>query len=121
MAEAKDVRVDVTVFNGAVVMVLSSGGVGSVPINLDPQSSFELGEKLARASHEARFGQPLDSDENYLRDQIRKRTTEDYRNMMVRKVELVTTGMLREPTRWPPKKAAEEIVDIVLSRALPSA
>lgn len=104
---------------GRVVVTLRTAGANDLPIKLDPQAAFEMGEAMARAAHEARFGVPAQTDASYLRDQIRRRVTEDYRNMMVRKLELMFATFYREQVKWPPAKAAAETFDIVASRLLP--
>lgn len=120
MAEAQNVTVDVVVELGRVGLHLRSAGVGTIPISVDAQAAFDLGEKLARAAHEARFGVPLQSDESYLREQINRRTTEDYRRMLVRKLEIMLNSTRADGAKWSNERLAAEIVDIVLSRVLPS-
>lgn len=117
MSEA--VNLEVTVKAGQVVLTLRTDRATPIPITVEPQAAFELGEQMARAAHEAREGKPPPSDESYLRDQIKRRTTEDYRNMLVRKVEIILNSM-REDKKWSNRKMSEELTDIVLSRVLPS-
>lgn len=118
MAEGVEAGLDVRVAFGQVVLELRADGK-SIPFNIAPQAAFELGEKMARAAHEARHGEPVQSDESYLRDQIRRRTTEDYRNMLVRKFEVILNSQ-RENRDVSNAKLSAEFVDLALSRILPS-
>src|SRR5688572_9624458 len=83
------IRADVEDYLGKVKITLTSGG-HSMPIVLEPQVAFQLGENRARAAHKAHTGTevPAMADELYLRDLIKRRTTWEYRDMLVRKFEL---------------------------------
>lgn len=115
MAEAQAVNVDIDIRDGAVVLKLSSTGVPEVPIALSPQIAFELGEKLARAAHQARYGEPIQTDESYLAQQIRQRTTEQYRAFLIRRIEIMLNSM-RENKVFTNVKLAQELVDTVLTK-----
>ncbi|MCR4331265.1 MAG: hypothetical protein NUV34_00955 [Sulfuricaulis sp.] len=100
---------------GVVVMRLTTEGAQPLEISVDPQAAFDIGEQLARAAHTARFGEPLKSDMSYLQDQIRKRTTEDYRMFLVQRV-TVMLNSLRNSPGWSNGRLAAEVVDTILTK-----
>lgn len=77
---------------------------------LDPQVAYQAGEAIARAAHEARFGE-APKDEHYIASQVRARVTEDLRDRMVTRVGV----MLNSITRKPPAEQARMIVDTILA------
>lgn len=109
---------DVSVHLGKVVTTLRAPGIGALPITVDPQAAFEMGEKLARAAHEARFGEPLQSDVQYLAEQIKKRATEDWQAMMLRRLHHVARSR-DVRCNVPLDHFLRDFLDIVLSQALP--
>lgn len=61
---------------------------------LEPQVAYQAGEAIARAAHEARFGE-APKDEHYIASQVRARVTEDLRNRMVTRVALMFNSLER--------------------------
>lgn len=118
MAEAKPiqgVKVDIGAEKGKAWMTLSTQGVPPVTIALDPQAAFEMGESLARAAHTARFGKQPKSDASYLHAQIKSKVTEELRNFLARRIEVMLHS-LREDKTWSHAKLAGELVDTVLTK-----
>ena len=80
-------------------------------IIFDPQNAFQIGEAMARAAHEARFG-VAPTDESYLAAQIRARITENLRVKAINRVTLMLrAGSLEGKT---PGYRATAIVDAIL-------
>ena len=102
---------------GKCWVTLSAAGVTPITIPMVPQVAFETGEKLARAAHQAKFGTPWQSDESYLKDQIKKRTTEKYRMFLTQRVSLMLNSM-REDKKVSNGKLAKEIVEQILNKVL---
>lgn len=95
---------------------LTAAGVPPIVIPMDPQAAFEGGEAMARMAHAVRFpNEPLMDDKQYLAQQIRARTTEQYRNFLVNRVKLMFNS-LREDKKWSNQKLAEEVVDVVVTK-----
>lgn len=92
-----------------------TAGANPLTIPMDPQAAFEMGENLARAAHMARFGEPLQSDMNYLQSQIRARVTEDFRMFLVQRISMVFNST-RFNKKWSNGKLAGEVVDLVLTK-----
>ena len=84
-------------------------------IVFDPQNAFEVGEALARAGHEARFGTKPAADASYIAEQVRARVTEELRDHMVARVALVLPQLMER--KWTPGRTALEVVDICLAMA----
>lgn len=95
------------------VVIQFSGPVGFVA--LDPQMAFEVGEKIARAAHGAKFGSAPPFDGSYLAQQVRARVTEDLRDRMVARVAIVMPQLIEKHRA--PGHLAMQVVDIVLSMA----
>lgn len=116
--EKQPQAVHLEILNGGnkVVIQLTTAGVPPVQIPMDPQAAFEGGEAMARMAHAVRFPhETLKKDQSYLADQIRARTTEQYRNFLVKRVELMFNS-LREDKKWSNQKLAEEVVDVVVTK-----
>lgn len=77
---------------------------------LDPQTGYQVGESIARAAHEARFGE-VPNDRNHLAGQIRARVTEELRDRMVNRVVL----MMRSLENKNPADRARALVDTILA------
>jgi hypothetical protein len=90
-----------------------------VPTNqivFDPQNAFQVGEAMARAAHEARYGVSVQTDESYIAEQVRARVTENLRARMVSRFVLMFGSMERQ--RKTPKHIAEQMVDALLREIL---
>ena len=81
-------------------------------IEFDPQNAYQIGEALARAAHEARYGAKPESDESYIAGQVRSRVTEDLRVKMVQRIALMLGSMERH--RRTPGQIAMALVDAML-------
>lgn len=90
-------------------------GVPPITIPMDPQAAFEMGEKLARAAHVARFGKAPQSDGSYLHDQIRQRVTEDLRKMLIQRCAVMMNSIRNSPL-YSNDRLAAEVVDTVLTK-----
>lgn len=77
---------------------------------LEPQVAYQAGEAIARAAHEARFGE-APKDGHYIAGQVRARVTEDLRERMVTRVGV----MLNSIGNRPPATQARMIVDTILA------
>jgi hypothetical protein len=80
-------------------------------IVFDPQNAMQVGEALARAAHEARFG-VAPTDESYVAAQVRARITEAFRARAINRVTLMLGSMERQ--RRTPAYIAMQIVDAIL-------
>ena len=81
-------------------------------IVFDAQNAFQIGEALARAAHEARFGEKVPSDMSYLQQQIKARVTEELRDKLVTRVaHIIRSTQERKRT---PGFVAMSAVDAVL-------
>lgn len=109
------VNVSVTDRDGQVVLMLTTDSASPLPIVVDPQAAFDLGEQMARAAHTARFGSAPASDHLYLQEQIRSRVTEQLRGFMIRRLELMLNS-LREDKTWSNRRLATELLDTVLTK-----
>lgn len=109
------VNMEVTAERGRVTLHLATAGAPTMPISVDPQAAFELGEQLARAAHQARFGEPLKSDQSYLLEQIQKRVSEDMRTFLAQRLAVMLTS-LRENKAWSNDRLALELVDTILTK-----
>lgn|GEM_PF-5879368 len=102
--------------NGKCWVRFSTAGAQPLTITIDPQAAFEMGELLARAAHQARFGAPpANADASYLADQIRRRTTEDSRKFLVRRIEIMLNS-LRENRTWTNVRLAQKLVETVMAK-----
>lgn len=87
-----------------------------VEVHFDPQNAFVLAEHLARAAHEARFGEtPPDANGKYLAAQIRARVKEDLHGRMVARARLSLKSLIEQGK--PIDYIAREVVDTILSQA----
>lgn len=111
----QEVKWEVVQRPGTVIARFSTQGVRPIEIPMAPQAAFEMGEKLARAAHHARYGAPLMSDESYLAQQIRARTTEHYRAFLVRRLEVMLNS-LREDRSYTHRRLAETLCDTILTK-----
>lgn len=82
---------------------------------LDAQNAFVVGEALARAAHEARFGDKPPSDQSYIAQQVRARVTEDLRDRLVTRLALMIHSMRTENKS--DGEIAMQVVDRVLADA----
>lgn len=80
-------------------------------IVFDPQNAFQIGEAMARAAHEARFG-VAPTDESYIAGQIRARVTENLRVRAINRVVLMLGSMERQGKA--PGHIAAQLVDAIL-------
>jgi len=112
-------KVTMTVWSapGTCGVVLSTPGVPDMRIPMDAQVAFETGEKLARAAHMARFGEPAQTDQAYLADQIKRRTGEQHRRFLINRATVMLTSM-REDKTISHAKLAKEIVEQLLNKVL---
>lgn len=118
MGDAKPVqavRLEIGREGDQVWLQLSTNGANPIKIPIDAQAAFEAAEKLARAAHIARFGEPLKSDMSYLADQIKRRVTEEFRMFLVQRISVMLNS-LREDKSWSNGKLAGELVDTVLTK-----
>jgi hypothetical protein len=111
----QSVRTDVAVFGKSVVLTLSTDGVGSLPITLEPQAASELAELLARNAFEAFHGKPARTDISHLHAQVRNKVTDHMRGFLAKRLEVMLNS-LREDRNWSNEKLAGELVDIVLTK-----
>lgn len=116
MAESKAVRSDVTVFGKTVVLTLSSAGVGSVPITLDPQAAGELAETLARNAFEAYHGRPARTDISYLQARIASKLNDHMRGFLLQRVLTMSNSMFVPIGSWTRERVCQEILDTVLTK-----
>lgn len=106
------------ILNGGnkVVLRLTAPGVPPIEIPMDPQAAFEGGEAMARMAHAVRFPhETLKTDQSYIAEQVRARTTEHYRHFLVNRVKLMFNS-LREDKKWSNQKLAEEVVDVIVTK-----
>ena len=82
---------------------------------LEPEQAFAAAEQMARDAHEAKFGQPAQTDGSYLGAQIRARVTEDMRDRMIQRATLVLGNLYER--KYTPGRAAMEVVDTILNMA----
>lgn len=92
-----------------------AGRVPPINIPMDPQAAFDAGEIMARMAHKVRFGEHVKSDQDYLAEQIRSRTTEQYRHFLVNRIKLMFNS-LREDKKWSNQRLAEQVVDTVVTK-----
>ena len=100
---------------GAVVMTFETPGVTPLDISVEPQAAFEMGEALSRAAHVARFGKPVQTDIQYLHQQIRSRVTEDMRMLLVQRLSVMLNSLRHNPGGNNGRLAAE-LVDTILTK-----
>jgi hypothetical protein len=82
---------------------------------MEPGDAFPIAEGMARAAHNAKFpGEPI-KDGSYIAEQVRARVTDNLRDAMVARAAIVMNNLYQK--KWTPKKAALEIVDVVLAMA----
>ncbi len=117
MAEkpSTEVKMNVDVRDGNVLIVLAATGLPDVPILITAQAAFELGEKMARAAHQARFGEVVQDDRSYIAQQVRERVTEDYRMFLTQRVATILAS-IREDRAWSNGKVAAHIVEEILRK-----
>lgn len=84
-------------------------------IKLDPQNAYHIGEAIARAAHEARFGEKMQTDASYIAQQVRARITEAMRDRLVQRLSLIVHSMRLE------NKSDGEIAMTVVDRVLSDA
>lgn len=113
--QAQGVNVGVKTEGANVVLLFNTEGLGTLPINMEPQAAFELAESMARAAHFARFGKEVQSDESYIAEQARARATETIRMMLTQRLSIMLNSM-REDRAWSNGRLAQEIIDVVLKR-----
>jgi hypothetical protein len=113
----QDVQFEVGAEKGRAWLKLMTAGVPPVQIGLDPQAAFEMGEGLARAAHMARFGEAPQSDESYLRDQIRERVTEQLHDHMVTRITHMLKT-LRHSAQHNDRKLAQTLVETILQKVV---
>lgn len=85
-------------------------------IVFDPQNAFQVGEAMARAAHEARYGEKVETDESYVASQIRARVTENLRTKAIHRVVRMLGSMERH--RRTPAHIATELVDAILREVI---
>lgn len=120
MAEGKPVQsvwLEVGADRGQAWIKISTAGASPITIPIDPQAAFECAEKLARAAHTAKFGEPPQSDESYIRDQIRARVTDNIRDRMTNRVSLML-NTLREDKRHNNRALAQLLVETILQKVV---
>lgn len=103
---------------GDCVVLRLTDSLGRVPhldVPMEPQLAFDMGEIMSRMAHKVRFGENVKSDESYLAEQIRARTTERYRHFLVNRIKIMLNS-LREDKKWSNQKLAEEVVDTVVTK-----
>jgi hypothetical protein len=118
MPDAKPVqgvKIEIRDQAGKAWIKLSTEGVPPVEISLDPQAAFDIGEALARFAHKAKFGEPANTDESYLHEQIRARVTERMRTFLTNRISVMLNTM-REDKAWTNYKLAERLVETVLTK-----
>jgi ribosomal protein L18 len=81
-------------------------------IVFDPQNAYQIGEALARAAHQARYGEAPASDHSYIAGEVRARITETIRVKMIQRVVLMLGSMDRH--RITPGQIAMALVDAML-------
>lgn len=62
-------------------------------VMLEAETAYHVGEAIARAAHEARFGQPPPSDAAYIAQQVRARVTDELRDRMVTRAALMLSSL----------------------------
>lgn len=108
MAEGTAVLTDAKVFGDTVVLTIAADGMPTIPVTQTPQQAFELGEKLARCAHSARFPGEKSPDGSYLMQQIKSRVTEQMGEMLDKRLEVMLNS-LREDKTWSNAKLAHEL------------
>ena len=96
--------------------VVARWALPTTQIVFDPQNAFQIGEAMARAAHEARYGAPVQTDESYIAEQVRARVSENLRLKMINRFVLMFGSMERQ--RKTPKHIAEQMVDALLREIL---
>ena len=119
MADQKtDVQVSFDVGSrlGECWIRFTAPGVSPITIPMEPQAAFEMGEKLARAAHTAKFGKaPEEADGAYLMSQVKSRVTEDLRKMLIQRISVMFNST-RFDKAWSNPKLAAEVVDNILTK-----
>ena len=85
-------------------------------ILFEAQNAFEIGEALARAAYEARYGKALPGNQSniaYLAQQVKARVTQDMRNQLVEKASFDIRSMLGQGRD--PNHIAQQTVDNILA------
>ena len=103
------VDVAIGVFEGKVIATWQKP---TTQIVFDPQNAFQIGEAMARAAHEAKYGAPPQSDGGYIAEQVKARVTENMRVRMINRVVLMLGSMQRQ--KKTPGHIAMALVDAIL-------
>ena len=109
------VRLEVGHDQGKAWIRLSTAGVPPITIPMDPQAAFEGAEQLARAAHMARYGKPAQSDDSYLKEQIRARLTDQMRDWLCNRLTIMLKTIRHSP-EYSDRRLAETMVDTVMTK-----
>lgn len=82
-------------------------------IQFDPQNAFELGEAIARAAHEARFGEVAPADGSYIANQVRARITGEIHDRLVIRASLMLNSL--RSSKQTNGEVALQLVDVILA------
>lgn len=111
----QSVRTEVTVFGKNVVLSLSTAGVGTVPITLDPQAASQMAEHLARAAFEAFHGNPARTDISHVHAQVQAKVTAQMESLLRKRLEVMLNSLREDRTKsnaW----LATELLHTVLTK-----